>query len=105
MIAPRGGRSGWLVRPCGSIYHQILNRGDTVNHPSYGPARRRLITGAAAAGVTSSVSGAPFAQALNDLTAQGAEPRPGSASAFGEFMRSETQKWGKLVRDAGIRIE
>jgi hypothetical protein len=55
--------------------------------------------------VTASVSGAPFAQALNDLTAQGAEPRPGSASAFGEFMRSETQKWGKLVRDAGIRIE
>ena len=39
------------------------------------------------------------------LTAQGAEPRPGSAAAFGDFMRSETQKWARLVRDAGIRIE
>ena len=54
---------------------------------------------------------AEFARALTApevverLTAQGAEPRPGSASAFGEFMSSETQKWAKLVRDAGIRIE
>jgi len=39
------------------------------------------------------------------LTAQGAEPRPGSSAAFGEFMRTETQKWAKLVREAGIRIE
>jgi tripartite-type tricarboxylate transporter receptor subunit TctC len=54
---------------------------------------------------------AEFARALTApevverLTAQGAEPRPGSSAAFGEFMRTETQKWAKLVRDAGIRIE
>lgn len=39
------------------------------------------------------------------LTAQGAEPRPGSAAGFADFMRSETVKWGKLVREAGIKID
>lgn len=54
---------------------------------------------------------AEFGRALNvpevaeRLTAQGAEPRPGPAAAFGEFMRTETDKWARLVRDAGIRIE
>lgn len=35
----------------------------------------------------------------------GAEPMPGSPEEFGAFVRSEYQHWGKLIKDAGIRVE
>jgi tripartite-type tricarboxylate transporter receptor subunit TctC len=44
-------------------------------------------------------------EVVERLTAQGAEPRPGPSAAFAEFMRSETVKWAKLVREAGVKIE
>ena len=44
-------------------------------------------------------------EVVERLTAQGAEPRPGPSAAFAEFMREETAKWAKLVREAGVRIE
>lgn len=39
------------------------------------------------------------------LTAQGLEVRAGSAAEFGQFIDSETQKWTKLIRDAGLKGE
>jgi tripartite-type tricarboxylate transporter receptor subunit TctC len=49
--------------------------------------------------------------ALNDKTiasrirALGVEPRPGSVQDFDAFIRSETEKWGKVVRQAHIKID
>ena len=39
------------------------------------------------------------------LAAQGAEARTDSADALGAFIRSEKARWGKVVKDAGIRLE
>ncbi|MDF0494707.1 Bug family tripartite tricarboxylate transporter substrate binding protein [Bradyrhizobium yuanmingense] len=39
------------------------------------------------------------------LTAQGLEVRPGTAAEFGKFIDAETQKWTKLIRDAGLKGE
>lgn len=37
------------------------------------------------------------------LQVQGLEARPGTASEFGQFIDDETSKWGKLIRDAGLK--
>ena len=39
------------------------------------------------------------------LTAQGLEVRAGSAPEFGQFIDSETQKWTKVIHDAGLKGE
>jgi tripartite-type tricarboxylate transporter receptor subunit TctC len=39
------------------------------------------------------------------LRTLGAEPKPGTAEAFGEFIRSENAKWAKVVAEAGIKPE
>jgi tripartite-type tricarboxylate transporter receptor subunit TctC len=35
----------------------------------------------------------------------GAEAAPGTPEQLGDFVRSEIAKWGKVVRDAGIKAE
>ena len=37
------------------------------------------------------------------LRTLGAEPKAGTAEAFGQFIRSESAKWAKVVAEAGIR--
>lgn len=50
-------------------------------------------------------------QALKDpdmrkaLLAQGMEPQPGTASEFGQFISAEMNKWGDVIRKAGIKGE
>jgi tripartite-type tricarboxylate transporter receptor subunit TctC len=39
------------------------------------------------------------------LAGFGSEPFTGSPSAFGKFIAAETEKWGKVVRFAGLKIE
>ena len=39
------------------------------------------------------------------LRTLGAEPKPGTAEAFGQFIRSESAKWAKVVAEAGIKPE
>ncbi|MEY9885924.1 Bug family tripartite tricarboxylate transporter substrate binding protein [Bradyrhizobium sp. USDA 329] len=39
------------------------------------------------------------------LTAQGLEVRAGTGAEFGRFIDNETQKWTKLIRDAGLKGE
>jgi len=39
------------------------------------------------------------------LAAVGGEPLPGSPDAFGKLIAEETEKWGKVVRAAGIKPE
>ena len=39
------------------------------------------------------------------LRALGAEPKPSTAEAFGQFIRSESAKWAKVVAEAGIKPE
>jgi tripartite-type tricarboxylate transporter receptor subunit TctC len=54
---------------------------------------------------------AAFVKALSDPAAiekirvLGAEPAPGSPEAFAKFIRSESEKWGKLIADTGIKAE
>src|SRR3954469_7666062 len=54
---------------------------------------------------------APFVKALSDPAAiekirvLGAEPAPGSPETFAKFIRSESEKWGKLIADTGIKAE
>lgn len=49
--------------------------------------------------------------ALNDesigsnMRTLGVEPMPGSAQAFDAYIRSETQKWARVIRQANIKIE
>src|SRR5690606_38102037 len=38
------------------------------------------------------------------LEAEGNEPQTGTTQAFAQFIRSEHEKWGKVVRDAKIKI-
>lgn len=35
----------------------------------------------------------------------GVEPEPGTTQAFAEFIKSETPKWTRLVKDSGARVE
>jgi tripartite-type tricarboxylate transporter receptor subunit TctC len=39
------------------------------------------------------------------FAAIGGEPLPGSPGAFGTLIAEETEKWGKVVRAAGIKPE
>ena len=39
------------------------------------------------------------------LAAQGAEPGPGTPEDLGRMMREDSIKWGKVIRDAGVKIE
>jgi tripartite-type tricarboxylate transporter receptor subunit TctC len=42
-------------------------------------------------------------EARRILLAQGAEPVPSSPEEFGRFLQSEIAKWGKVIREAGIK--
>lgn len=50
-----------------------------------------------------------FARALESpevkqaLLRQGLEPAPGTPEAFGKYMKVEFEKWGRVIREAGIR--
>lgn len=35
----------------------------------------------------------------------GVEPAPGTTQAFADFIKSETPKWTRLVKDSGARVE
>lgn len=35
----------------------------------------------------------------------GLEPAPLAPAAFGEFIQSESQRWGLAIRQAGIKVE
>jgi tripartite-type tricarboxylate transporter receptor subunit TctC len=39
------------------------------------------------------------------LLAQGAEPQPGSPEDLRKYLAGEIEKWGKVVREAGIKAE
>jgi tripartite-type tricarboxylate transporter receptor subunit TctC len=39
------------------------------------------------------------------LAALGGEPLPGSPAEFGKLIAEETEKWGRVVRAAGIKPE
>jgi tripartite-type tricarboxylate transporter receptor subunit TctC len=39
------------------------------------------------------------------LVETGGEPLPGSAAAFSALMAAETEKWGRVVKAAGIRAD
>jgi len=41
----------------------------------------------------------------DSLLRLGLESAPGTPEAFGAWMKNEYQKWGKVVREAGIRSE
>jgi tripartite-type tricarboxylate transporter receptor subunit TctC len=40
-----------------------------------------------------------------NLLAEGAEPVGNSPEQFGEFIKAEIAKWGKVIRTAGLRAE
>lgn len=50
-----------------------------------------------------------FTRALNApdvkqaLLRQGLDPAPGTPEAFGKYIKAEYEKWGKVIREAGIR--
>lgn len=54
---------------------------------------------------------AALADALNDPGTQatirglGVEPAPSTPKAFGDYIKSETTKWAKVIRTAGIKLE
>jgi len=54
---------------------------------------------------------AAFVAALDDATvvaamrAQGVEPAPGSAAAFGAYIQTETAKWAGVIRQANIKLD
>jgi len=39
------------------------------------------------------------------LASIGSDPRPGAPAEFGKFIAEETEKWGKVVRFAGLKVE
>lgn len=44
-------------------------------------------------------------EVLDRLSAEGAEPVGSTPEAFADFMRSETAKWGKVVRVSGMKAD
>jgi tripartite-type tricarboxylate transporter receptor subunit TctC len=40
-----------------------------------------------------------------NLLAEGAEPVGNSPEEFGDFIKAEIAKWGKVIRTAGLRAE
>lgn len=54
---------------------------------------------------------AAIVEALNDpaiqtnIRAIGVEPAPSTPQAFADYIRSETVKWGQVIRNAGIKLE
>jgi len=52
--------------------------------------------------VTKVISDRAFADKY--LAAQGLEPIVGTPEQFAAFMRAETVKWGKVVKDANIKV-
>lgn len=44
-------------------------------------------------------------EVLQRYTALGLEPAPMAPAAFGDFIRSEAQRWGSAIREAGIQVE
>jgi len=42
---------------------------------------------------------------INAALALGAEPMPMAPADFGKFMSDETEKWGKVVKFAGMKPE
>ena len=41
----------------------------------------------------------------NHLLAEGAEPVGNAPEEFGEFIKAEIAKWGKVIRAAGLRTD
>jgi tripartite-type tricarboxylate transporter receptor subunit TctC len=39
------------------------------------------------------------------IASQGSEPAPMDPARFGEFLRSEIAKWGKVVKEAGLKLD
>ncbi|MGH8678401.1 MAG: hypothetical protein ACREUQ_08645 [Burkholderiales bacterium] len=39
------------------------------------------------------------------LATQGAEPMPTTPEAFAAFLNREISKWGKVIREAGLRAD
>jgi tripartite-type tricarboxylate transporter receptor subunit TctC len=52
--------------------------------------------------VTRVISDPAFAKQY--LASQGLEPILGTPEQFAAFIRSETVKWGKIVKDANIKV-
>jgi len=42
---------------------------------------------------------------VDKLTAAGVEIQTSTAKSWGDFVKSEIAKWGKLVKDAGLKVE
>ncbi|MGZ5176237.1 MAG: tripartite tricarboxylate transporter substrate-binding protein, partial [Burkholderiales bacterium] len=42
-------------------------------------------------------------EARDALLAQGAEPVPTTPQEFDTFLKAEIRKWGKVIKDAGIK--
>jgi tripartite-type tricarboxylate transporter receptor subunit TctC len=45
------------------------------------------------------------AKLIARLVELGGQPTPGTPDEFGKFIASETDKWGKVVRQAGLKID
>ncbi|WP_026640953.1 Bug family tripartite tricarboxylate transporter substrate binding protein [Bordetella petrii] len=44
-------------------------------------------------------------EAAKSMLAAGAEPKPGTPAEFGAFLQAEIDKWGKVIKEAGIKVE
>ena len=42
---------------------------------------------------------------VKGMLAAGAEPRPGTPEQFGAFLQAELDKWSKVIKQAGIKVE
>jgi tripartite-type tricarboxylate transporter receptor subunit TctC len=52
-----------------------------------------------------SVKGMSAPDTRERLHAMGGEPNPGTAEQTAAFLRAEYVRWGKVIRDAGIKAE
>ena len=53
-------------------------------------------------GINAALADPKMKARLADL---GARPLPGSSADFGKFIAAETEKWGKVIRAANIKVE
>ena len=82
-----------------------IDRGeDDCNQPEHSGGGTAILAGAAGAGsVTINTTGG--AQAYDSAVTLGAELLSSSADDFGAYIKSETAKWGKVIRDSGARAD
>ena len=91
------GRPDHLAPFFGFLGNQLAERGR--------PARQRHVAEVGETGVELGIGKPGVDRIVENLDHLGYVPLPGQPATFGKLIADETEKWGKVIRFAGIKSE